>query len=180
MQKINKNESGQAIVESVIAMLLLCLILFGLLQLFTLMVAQMTAEFSTFYTAKSRSVGFANYLVQRNSRSSIIAASGNITWPEQHSFNTPMEQFGIETFRIPEYNSGRRWLDYENWRGSNDEGTTVSLNSSSSSGIVKTKVGFSDFSLNFPMRSAFTTSESVDIQGEVSLIDYSEVYLGGD
>jgi hypothetical protein len=180
VQKKQKKESGQAIVESVIAMLLLCLILFGLLQMFSLIVAQMSAEFSTFYTAKSKAVGFADYLVQRNARSSIVASSGNITWPEQHSFSTPMEQFGVETFRIPEYNSGRRWLEYENWRGDNDEGTTVSQSSVSSAGIVRTKVGFRDFPLNFPMRSAFTTSESVDIQGEASLIDYSEVYLRGD
>ena len=180
MPKIQKNEKGQAIVESVIAMLLLCLIIFGLLQIFTLTIAQMSAEFSTFYTAKSRAVGFKDYLVHRNARSSIIASSGNITWPDQNSFTTPMEQFGVETFRIPEYNSGRRWLDYENWRGDNDEGTTVSEQSTTSSGLVETKVGFNNFPLNFPMRSAFTTSESVDITGEVSLIDYSETYLGGD
>jgi len=73
------NQRGATIVESMICMLLLCMVLFGLLQIFQWTMAKMVCEYSSFYAAKARSVGFSDTLSVKFARVAAIAASGQDT-----------------------------------------------------------------------------------------------------
>lgn len=177
---LRKREKGQTISEAIMCMLILCLIFFGLLQIFYISVAQMITDYSAFTAARCRAVGFADYLVHRNARVAAIGASGAITYPEGDAMtysNSPLQQFGAESIRIPEYISGERWLDYEYWRGDNDEGTYLGVGISNGINTVRATSQFHSYPLDFPMRAAFTNSETVDISGNAQIMDYASYYL---
>lgn len=173
-------EGGQAIVESVICMLLICLILFGLLQLFYLSVAQMFADYSSFCAARSRSVGFADYLVNRSARVASIGASGQILYPENdRNYGGPLSQFAVERVRIPEYIQGDRYLFYGIGDANDPEWSwnDLSVNASDSMGMIDMRISYRNYPLNFPMRAAFTGTEEVDIHGDSRVLDHSNEYL---
>ena len=71
-----KAERGATILESLICIMLLCLIFFGLMQIFQWSMAQMLTEYSSFYAAKAYSLGYSRSIVERASRIAITGASG--------------------------------------------------------------------------------------------------------
>ena len=179
-KKKRNNEHGQTIAESVMCMLLICLILFGLLQIFYLTVAQMLADYASFCATRSYSVGFADYLINRSARVASIGASGNLVYPEGEDYGGPLQQFAVEEVRIPEYITGERWLFY----GIGDEENLewdwndVGISKRESMGTVGARVYYQNYPLNFPMRRAFTYDENVNIHGDAKVMNYAENYLG--
>ncbi|MFA6716673.1 MAG: hypothetical protein WC082_05235 [Victivallales bacterium] len=72
----NRSERGATIVESLLCILLLCLLFFGLMQIFQWTMAKMLAEYSSFYAAKAYSLGYSYSIIQRAARVAITGASG--------------------------------------------------------------------------------------------------------
>ena len=72
----NKSEQGATILESLVCILLLCLLFFGLMQIFQWSMAKMLSEYASFYTAKAYSLGYSRSIIQRASRVAITGASG--------------------------------------------------------------------------------------------------------
>ena len=62
------NSRGSTIIEAVISMLLICLILFGLLQFFYYAAAQMVTDYAAFRAARSETVGFDDIRVSMEGR----------------------------------------------------------------------------------------------------------------
>lgn len=75
MRKKN-SERGATILESLMCILLLCLIFFGLMQIFQWSMAKMLSQYSSFYAAKAYSLGYSRSIVERASRIAITGASG--------------------------------------------------------------------------------------------------------
>jgi hypothetical protein len=183
IKKTFSSARGQSMVESTICMLLICLIMFGLLQVFYLAVAQMLTKYSAFCAARSYSVGFTDYLLRRSARIGVIGASGNMCYPENDStFDGPLSQFAVEKLRIPEYINGDRYLDYEigeegdaNYWSWSDGG--VSFSYQTEDGTVGVDVTLADYPLNFPMRATYTSLETIDISGSARVMNYSQNYL---
>ncbi len=73
------NQRGATIVESMVCMLLLCMTLFVLLQVFQWVMAKMVCEYSSFYAAKARAYGFEDTIIVNAARVAAIAASGQDT-----------------------------------------------------------------------------------------------------
>ena len=71
-----KSERGATIFESLMCILLLCLIFFGLMQIFQWSMAKMLSEYSSFYAAKAYSLGYSRSIIERASRIAITGASG--------------------------------------------------------------------------------------------------------
>ncbi len=137
---LRKNEKGQAILESLIALILVCLVFFGLMQVFYLSMANMTTEYASFCAARSRSVGFREELVKRATKVSLIPASGRLKQLYAGSYNnngyynfvgswtgveTTYQQFHEEASAIPIYLSygnrpGYCMLNYEYWEKGED------------------------------------------------------------
>lgn len=169
--KRRKTEKGEAIVESTLCILLIFLILFGLMQVFYLYAAQMIFDYSAFCTARTASVGFADYLVERSRNVSAIGASGDLeTGAGFQGDQNSLSQLGWERERIPEYIEGDRWLDYEYWP------LLTNPNPSYSNNLVNAEVGM-NYPLEFPFREFFTSREEIYISGEAGIMDYAEKFL---
>ncbi len=176
-----KSQHGQALIESIVCMLLTCLVLFGLLQVFYLYVAQMVMDYSSFMTARTSCVGFADYLVDRSSRIASIGASGKLVDPADYGGpqGSPLSQFGFEKIRIPEFVQGVRYLEYEYWNpAENATGAYISNAAMrTADGCLEATVTAQNYPLDLPMREAYTTSKSVDIIRRSGTMDYSADYL---
>ena len=171
--RLRKTEAGQSIIEGTLCLLFLCLIIFGLLQIFYISVAQLFTDYSGFFAARSATVGFAPYIVTRTARASVVAASGRPPSPGVAG-RTPSSGEGGEYLWIKDYQAGRRGLSYPYWDGS----TNYSNSSNTQGDTVSSYVQFNNYPLDFPMRAAFTNSDSVDINSNTSnLINHSIVYL---
>lgn len=115
---------GSAIIEAVISMLLICMILFGLLQFFYYAVAQMVTDYAAFRAARSETVGFDDIRVGMEGRMKVIAASGKMRVPLDMtdylneaavSFASAVDQFRYERLAIIDYMENKRPLAYQYW-----------------------------------------------------------------
>ena len=191
-----KGARGQSILESLLCMIVLCLILFGLLQIFNLAVAKMLTYYSAYRTSRSYSVGFADYLLTRSSQVAAIGGSGKLVEPDNREYTGLVQQFDAEAFMIPEYISGTSWLEYEYWGGENSYDPkyynpnvrppqTYLYRSSNMSqgGAIRTTVGFVDypftlFDLMDKDRIWFgAVGNATQIDGEATFINHSADYL---
>lgn len=121
-RNLTRNESGQAIVETTLTMIIICLLLLGLLQVFQIAVADMITSYSAFTAGRSYAVGFSaegggsrwwRNLVYKSARVSAIGASGKRIFPD--------DDLGNETAMIKRYLSdSNQWLEYEYWWGENE------------------------------------------------------------
>ena len=117
---ILNNNSGQAILESLLAFIVLCLIFFGLLQVFQIAVADLITDYSAFFAGRAYTVGFTaegnstdwrRNLVGKAARVRAIPASGKRIYPSE---------YGDEKDLIKRYlTENTQWLEYEYWWGSN-------------------------------------------------------------
>ena len=196
-----KGARGQSILESLLCMIVLCLILFGLLQIFNLAVAKLLTEYSAYRTSRSYSVGFADYLLSRSSQVAAIGASGKMVEPDNREYTSLPQQFDAEALMIPEYISGTSWLEYEYWCGENSydpkyynpkyynpnvrppETWLYHSNNMSQGGAIRTTVGFNDypftlFDLMDKDRIWFgAVGNATYIGGDATFINHSADYL---
>ena len=75
-------------VEALLSWFLLFVILLGMLHVFYFFAGQLFAEYASFRGSRSRAVGFADYLVNREVRVSAIGGSGKIVRPNQNSYSS--------------------------------------------------------------------------------------------
>ena len=116
--------SGQAIVETLIAAVV---VVFGFLALFRLshmLTGKILLEHAAMRTARARTVGFNGFMCRKSARVAAIPVCGRRLWPEGGEFD-----YGMERARIPIYMAtptpavARGALDYEGWgRLAIDEG----------------------------------------------------------
>ncbi len=123
MKTLRKNEEGQAIIESLIALILVCLVFFGLMQVFYLSVANMTTEYASFCAARSKTVGFRDELVRRATKVALIPASGRLkqlyagAYDDDGRYHYAVSWTGIESIyqQVDEEESGMyMYLRYGN------------------------------------------------------------------
>ena len=80
-----RGERGSAILETFLSMLLLMLILFGSLQVFQLILANMIADYAAFRGARSTSVGFNQQWSRIEAKIKAVPASGHIIIPDEEN-----------------------------------------------------------------------------------------------
>lgn len=200
------SERGSAIIEAMLAMLLMLLVLFGLLQFFQLSTARAVADYSSFRAARSSSVGFNSYLVDREARVKAIPVSGDLVYPERKDVgDSQYSRFASEKIMIEEYMDGTRKLEYEYWFGAEpvrhnnykcpnygddivSGGCPVcgitskgkpSLHISDSilNETVKAVLKFDKYPFRMPMYKAFLNSDSMDITSKTELTNHSSAFL---
>lgn len=201
-----RSERGSAIVESVFTLLVLCLILFGLLQIFQLASAQMISDYASFRVARSAAVGFNDYFSSREGKVKAIGASGAMLYPEQSSFfSSQVHQFAYERIAIEDFMDGTRWLEYERWGGHSskhndyrcplygkdigaagegsckcrtDSSSRLSISTNNATSEIRSNLIFHHFPLNMPMRDFFSASATFDLKASSEMANYSMDYLG--
>ena len=178
-------ERGATILESLICILFLCLIFFGLMQIFQWSMAQMLTEYSSFYTAKAYSLGYSKSIIERASRVAITGASGR----DMSAVPTvaPFTQSNLST-AAEEYmmygKYGSRSINFEYWEPDNitSETPIIEINYSETGtnsvrGIVRVK--------NMPLLSENLSwflggATEANPIGEATSFNHSSLYLESD
>lgn len=180
-------------------MALLCLILFGLLQVSMLYSAEEILHHSAVSTARSRTVGFNPFMLRKVSRVAAIPNAGPIVTPDvggmnanpqywqntsagqmiDDTLNPPASspQADIELSRIPLYmatdNPGElpAVLEYRDW-------DTVQLPQLSFPSAHSLHIRINQtYPLNFPLHRAYYADDEVRIRGEARMENHAALYL---
>ena len=176
-------------VEALLSMFVLFLVLFGMLQIFYVFAGQLFTDYAALRGARSRAVGFADYLVVREVKVNAIGASGPLVSPALNSVGSSSglsqynaSQFTMEKTLIQRYMVGATWLEYEYWYGrANDPNRKVS---------TKLSTGIKDNGLTTAVMAHFSRylfpeqitrkmffKDGLDLKGRVELGNHSQVYL---
>ena len=172
-----KRKAGAALIESCLAVIMLCLILFGILQVSYLIMARDVITFSAFASARSLSVGMKEEFVERVARTASIPVAGPIItpsslvdhaglpdegqgamWDRALGEGPRSDQFWVEHYLIPYYLGADDEgdlddiLNYLNWVNSDTE---LSIESSEA-GDEEAEVTISQYvPLAFPFAKVF-------------------------
>ena len=193
-----RGEHGSAILESFLSMLLLGLILFGVLQLFQLALAQMVADYAAFRGARSAAVGLKNEWAYIESLVKAAPASGHLQFEDHRRPSLYQEEAILEKFMYQK--KGYEHVNYSYWDGDvqfhtdyrcPDYGLPMRGGCSicrlskkpraelSVGGfdIKHTEFQFINYPLTIPFYKFITGHESVTITGEANVANYSERIL---
>ena len=197
-----KGEHGSAILESFLSMILIGMILFGVLQIFMLVVANMVTDYAAFRGARSAAVGFKDEYAVREAMIKVAPVSGTMVMPDIGSYagyrNTLTEQSILRDFMEDKVS-----VDYTNWgrtqyfhlnyhcpyygqplRGTcpvcgNMFSETSHLSASANDfGDMQTfRLSFIDYPLHLPLADWLTGQSSITISGESQLADHASAFL---
>jgi hypothetical protein len=156
----------------------------------------MVTDFAAFYSARSRAVGFAEYIVDRSARAVTASVSGPRTFPDNVDSDGDLAStMYAEEMYLHEYISGVRWLEYQYWFGTNEYGDAWSASAEAprtylrqadepvGNGLVESRVSFYDypfplFDLMDPRRAWFENTEKApNITGTCRIMNYADYYL---
>ena len=187
-----KSEAGQSILESLICMFVLLIMLFGFLEVFNTFISSSSSTTAAMAAARSASVGFADYLVQRCGRCTAIAASGRITYPTNLQSASPIDLVAYERVMIPRYAAGEAWLDDEYWHGDytnvysgNNDDTPPATLSIGRDSNADTTTAFVRFQ-NYPMPMLgylamfYHGTPTYDISKNSTITNHAGFYLEGN
>ena len=190
-------ESGQAIVESMLTMLVICLLVFGLLQIFQVAISELVTSYSAFTAGRSYAVGFSadengpwwRCLVYKSARVAAVGASGKRLYPEDPNLNE-------KDVIIRYLSDDGQWLEYEYWWGGNDYDLDFYSNrisppsthfsysiSTLGTGNAQSTTRFRDYpfpimDLMDPDRTWFDTVEdSRDVSATAEIYNHAEDYM---
>lgn len=192
-------KSGQALLESFGIIVLLCLILFGMVQVVLMLTANEVVQYSADASVRARAVGFNPFMVFKVNRVTTIPTAGRMISPSpvSTSYDTVWagESAGgafdravtshpssgqfwqIERHNIPLFlgsqNMGQMYsyLDYEDW-------TSVNAPDYTNSGQDLVGVTIQQrYALRMPLLRAFSDSDSITVRKESILADHAELYL---
>jgi hypothetical protein len=177
------NQRGSAIIESMFCIMLLCLILFGLLQIFHWTMAKMLAEYSSFYAAKGESLGYAHNIVVRAGRLAMAGVAGH----DESIVPAPPPNLRSElSLRAEDYmlysQFGVYGVNYEYWEPAaaiTSETPLIQVNYWNNGSLAGAQVGVQNMPLLHPNISGFVGgATSVDIPvGVTSTYNHAKHYL---
>jgi hypothetical protein len=184
------HKRGQSLIETCLALAIICLIFFGLFQVSQLAAAREILNHAAARGARAKTVGFNDFMVTKAVRVAAIPVSGKLLepvyisddttlvdmiqnmrpgeiWDEILSNTTPNTgRYDLETGRIPEYLGAddplqaSYVLDYEDW-----DSIAISYPGSVPGGtIVDVNVSM-DYPLRVPLHRAFYAPQSQNSEG---------------
>jgi len=191
--------SGQTLLETTLALLLICLIFAGLLQVSQIFAAHEVLNYAAACGARAKTVGFNRWMVEKVVRTAAIPNAGRLREPAFENVNpalraqvaglrpgvlwsrllavTPVSaQHDLERARIPEYldseNSGRaRYvLDYADW-------DSIRQSVTWGQGVEVDVRLRQEYPLRFPGHRAFFAADGMNLQGEARLANHYPLYL---
>ena len=184
-------------VETLLALFVIFLILFGMLHVFYFFAGQLFADYASLRGARSRAVGFSDYLVKRETRINAIGASGRLVSPALNDAGNSkydVSQFSREKTLIQRFMVGVSWLEYEYWFGSallnilihdSDRESRVSASFRdyafplAGSGVLKDQYGnlILDRYGNPQKKGFHLFLGKIDLKGAAGLGNHSKIYL---
>lgn len=198
--------AGQSLIETCLAVALLCLLFFGLFQVSQVFAAREVLYHAAARGARARAVGFNHWMVTKVIRVAAIPNAGRMTEPVYENVNpalrtlvqtaspgevwdtavaaTPVSaQYDIERARIPEYLDTWNWpradyiLNYEDWDSIHLTITGAGLLPEGAlAPTVQVRV-HQEYPLRAPMHRAYYAADSVALSGESELENHYALYL---
>jgi hypothetical protein len=104
---------GQAIVETLFAVLAISFLFFGALRISRMLAARTVLDHAAARAARAKSVGFNSFMCMKTARAAMIPVAGERLWPEYGGFD--------EAARVPQYlasedeGMANGILEYERW-----------------------------------------------------------------
>jgi len=197
-----KGEHGAAILESFLCMILIGMILFGILQLFQLVVTDMITDYAAFRGARSAAVGFRDELALREALVKAAPVSGQMVTPSYGAYSGyGRNRIETEKTLLREFMLGERDVEYANWVGKEQIHTNYQCPHYGESLIggcsicdsgnqhhvraetlgfgqtIRFRFQFEHYPLNLPLHDWLTGQESVTISGESELANHSSAFL---
>ena len=193
--------AGQSMIETSLAMFLICLIFFGLFQISRLTAARETLFHAAACGARAKTVGFNRFMVSKSIRVAAIPNAGRMTAPEYDNLDPALRQMmatlrpgemwdevvqnsnpssvqaDLERARIPEYLSSENYaranfiLNYEDWDTIN-----FSIPHNLFGDILKLSVS-QNYPLRLPFHRAFYAADSVNLTGTSTIENHYPLYL---
>jgi len=193
-----ERRSGQAMLETCIVLVLVCLALFGVIEVARLFMARGTVDYASAAGARARAVGFNDFMVEKVVRAAAIPAAGRMTapgyarspflawyWANTNTAalwtyslrTTPSSpQYDVERSRIPLYlDAGTRGelgsiLDYADWEELRIRG------SSDAGALARVRIAY-DLPLRLPFTRAFYADETFPFDSVGEIENHAAAYL---
>ena len=103
---------GQAMVESLLAVLIITSLFFAFFGLSRLLMGKIMAEH-----AAMRAVGFNDFMCLKSARVAMIPSAGKRLWPTDDTFGDAQESGRVRTYmESPDEARARGLLEYEGWQ----------------------------------------------------------------
>jgi len=164
------SSSGQALVESCIAIALICLVLAGFFQLAQIHSARIIALHACARGARAQAVGFNQDMVAKVVRVAAIGNAGRMTFPEIEG--GPLTRMAVELGRIPLYLGADSFLQYEDW-------DTINYSCVDAGGSMLEFTVAQNLPLSFfePVFRAFYGADKFPIEARLRLDNHAALYL---
>lgn len=173
VRQFRRRQRGQAAIETVLALLLLCLIFFALVQITYLYMGQMIAHHTVFVMARSYVVGFNERIVHRAREVGSIGMAGHLEQPEAYATRSPGDLGAVEEDLIAEFLSTDRYtLWYQYW-----DRISGSTPVAEAERIETFRVQVWNYPLVMPMRAAYLSSDSVDFGSNVDMYNHAAYFM---
>ena len=113
---LGKAHSGQAMIETVLAVLVISFLFFALFRLSHMLTGKIMLEHAAMRVARARAVGFNDFMCVKAARVAVIPVAGKRLWPEEEL------REGVDIARVrtylesPDGARARGLLEYEGWQ----------------------------------------------------------------
>ena len=170
------SRSGQGLIESCLVMALVCLVFFGVFQISQLFASQEILDYAAGRGARSRTVGFNQFMVYKTVRVGAIPNAGVLVNPTHQG--GPTQEYALERARIPLYLGGesrgglKAILDYKEWDFIHG-GDYHSLGDGTLVETVRQDVSLT----NNPFHRAFYAGDTMPLGGTNTMDEHFTLYL---
>lgn len=105
-------------VETVLAVLIVTAVFFGLFMLSRMLSGKILLEHAAMRVARARAVGFNDFMCMKAARVSVIPVAGRRLWPDEDgSLSSAEELARVRTYlESPDGARAQGLLEYEGWR----------------------------------------------------------------
>ena len=158
-------QRGQAMLETVIAVLFISFLFLGLFQLSHLMTAKILCDHAAARAARARAVGFNDFMCLKSARVAVIPVAGERRWPEA---GTDFDELA----RIPIYLCtdtpalANGVLEYERWG-------TMKMDVDSGFGISPT----AEAEISMQMPRFLGSGGGIEIEGKAEIESHYPFYM---
>lgn len=112
---LGKAHSGQAMIETVLAVLVISFLFFALFKLSHMLTGKIMLEHAAMRVARARAVGFNDFMCTKIARAAVIPVAGKRLWPEEDVDGMSEVDRVYTYFEAPDEARARGLLEYEGW-----------------------------------------------------------------
>ncbi len=176
MKRLRKNQRGSTILESLVCIIVLGLLLVPFLQIFMWCMQFLYAEYASFFTARSLSLGYAYGVVNNHARVAAIGMSGNELTGKIHAGSSfqAKEQLAEKYMR----HGDSTGINFEYWHPSSNQSPFLQIWKFSDGDKAHAGVTLYNSPMLIPaLGKGFLLGEGVEPSSSVTLYNYANRYL---